>query len=241
MDNQYSIVNKIPKQSDTLNTLLKEGKLGNRDIDKIASALAEYHKDLDIVRNAFDINGFQDDYEEIKRCSEFVDELLDPSYSALISKSIVISRKFLNSLRLVIQERVITGMMRDGHGDLNASSIFTNGALLIREEKAHHETKYQIDVINDLARLGVDFDFYGFTILDEELFDDYMRDFGDENNRNTHALYNYFKLFHTSKIILNLIDNTTIKQFSERKAKILRDYFEIFKQYLETVDNYLEG
>jgi aminoglycoside phosphotransferase family enzyme len=241
MDNSYSIVLVAPKESIKLVNQLKENRVNADEVDSIARGLAMYHKDLEIVRNAFDINGFQKEFGEIKRCSQFIRELMNVSYNGLISESIETSNKFLNSLRLIIQERTITGKMRDGHGNLSASWIFLNDKIYIKEYKDHDERKSQIDVLNDLARLGLDLDFYGLSDYSIRLFESYSDSFGDENNSDTRHLYNYYKSLHVNRIIINLVDKTTIFHFTDNRRSLLRRYLDLYQHYHDDTEAYLDN
>ncbi|MGC9344505.1 MAG: hypothetical protein ACP5E3_17505 [Bacteroidales bacterium] len=240
MDKRYSTVLVAPEKSKKLVNLLKQGNIEADEVNSVALALASYHKNVDIVRNAFDINGFQDKFREIERCRQFIEELMDATYSEIIEQSIELSNRFLNSLRLIIQERTIKGNMRNGHGNLSASWIFLDDEILIKQFEDNDERKIQVDVLNDLARLGVDFDYYGQEDKGWLLFKTYMKNFGDEDNKNTRALYNYYKSFHINKILIGLVDKTTVFHFSEDRKSLIRKYLKLYKEYFQQTENYLK-
>ncbi len=78
---------------------LKQRDISKEEIKEIASTIAKFHKKADTVKNTFNITGFQKEFEEIKRCEDFMLDAFGETYIEAIYKSIEASKEFLNDNR----------------------------------------------------------------------------------------------------------------------------------------------
>ena len=120
----YALQMKRLDDTRKLSERLKTGNINESLIKDIARMLLRFHHKTKIIKDTFNITRFQNEFEEIKRCTEFVEELLGNQYEKMIYDSIVISKAFLANYRNLIHERTISGFVRDGHGDLSSDKIY---------------------------------------------------------------------------------------------------------------------
>lgn len=214
---------------------LKNKTIAKEQIYDIAATIAKFHKKAGIVKNTFNITGFKKDFEEIKRCEDFVRDLFGEAYIETIYKSIQVSKKFLSDNRYVIQERTIEGFVRDGHGNLNATKIFLNHKPIVTNRVILDDEGRKVDVLFDIALLGINLDFYKLGRLDDEFLRHYIKKFGDKYSNKTRSLYTYYKLYRTGQLIMKKLDRKTIYSLSENEKHEIIRYFELLNHYMETL------
>jgi uncharacterized protein len=233
----YALKMKRLDENIKLITGLRNNSVTEDQVKDIATAIAEFHKKTDIIKNTFNVTRFQNEFADICRCDLFVRDLLGEDEYSSIYESIKLSKKILNDHRYYIQERTITGFIRDGHGDLSAENIFLKKRPLIIDRVVVSDEQRQIDVLFDIARLGVDFDYYGMHNIDKLFFENYIKAFGDKNSMKTQDLYTYFKLYRTNLLITRLVDESTIFHWTEAEKNILVRYFDLYKKYMNLLGN----
>ena len=234
MKNIYKFENISVERSGKLNEKLRDKTLMEENIVFVAKALAKFEMDREIMKNAFDVTSLQQSFQEVQRCGVFAEELLGVKYQNAINESVGISTSFLNNMRLTLNERTITGRMRNGHGHLDSYHLYLNDNLIISgldEDKTR-----QTDVICEIAHLGGDLDYYNLTEEDEIFFKIFCKEFGEDVNEITRSLYVYYKLFHVNSNIIKLIDETTIYNYPEKKEERLEKLFRLFFRYLEIIE-----
>jgi uncharacterized protein len=232
---EHALKMKRLREEKNLFELLKNKKISREQLENIAAAIASFHQKADIVKNTINITGFQDEFEEITRCDEFVRELFGEKYLETIYNSIETSKEFLSDYRYFIQERTLKGFIRDGHGNLSASRIFLNDDLVITDRVILCDEQRKVDVLFDIALLGIDFDYFEFQELDNEFLTQYITTFGDKLSNKTRKLYTYYKLYRAGQLITEKLDRSTIFTLSvNQKQEIIR-YFELLNHYMEAL------
>ena len=229
----YALKMKRPDNTKNLLLHLKKGTVKKSQIKELALLIAAFHNKTNVVKNKFDIDLFRENMEETKRCRLFVKELLSHEYSTFISESIKTSNHILKQYYSFIYERAVRGYIRDGHGNLSADNIFLDDPSYVINREIDDENKRKNDILFDLARLGVDLDYFNFETYDDILFSKHAKKTNSKNDVDTKILYTYFKLYHTSLLIMNLVDNTTMFKFSEQLKRHLTGYFGLVYNYLD--------
>ncbi len=234
MESTYKLENIKVDHNGKLNEKLKDKTLTRENIVFVAKALAKFEMDREIMKNAFDVTSLQQSFQEVQRCGVFAEELLGVKYKNAINESVDISTSFLNNMRLTLNERTITGRIRNGHGHLDSYHLYLNDNLIISgldEDKTR-----QTDILCEIAHLGGDLDYYDLTEEDEIFFETFCREFGEDVNEITRSLYVYYKLFHINSNIIKLIDETTIYNYPEKKEERLEKLFRLFTRYLDLIE-----
>lgn len=232
----YAVMMKRLDEKQKLLRLIKKGEITNDQIREIASVIAKFHKKADIVKNTFNITRFQERYEEIKRCEDFASDLLGENQVSTIYKSIEFSKEFLSDYRLYIQERTIEGFIRDVHGNLKADTIYLNKTPIITDRHILIDKQRKVDVLFDIAFLGIDFDFYKLYEYDEEFLKQYLKKSGAKYSNKTKALYTYFKLYRTGQRITKMLDANIISSLSESRIQDIARYFELLTLYMDSLN-----
>ncbi|NJM14087.1 MAG: hypothetical protein HC896_00665 [Bacteroidales bacterium] len=233
----YALKMKRLPDNKNLFELLKHQDISKKEIKEIAVAIAKFHKKSAIVKNTFNITGFQKDFEEIKRCKDFMLDAFGETYIETIDKSIQVSKEFLNDNRNCIQERTIEGFVRDGHGNLSATKIFLNNKPIVTDRAIVNDKDRIVDVLLDIALLGTHLDFYELGKLDDEFLNQYIKKIGDKYSKKTRLLYTYYKLYRTGQLITKMLDRNTIFSLPANQELEITRYFELLHHYIKTLKN----
>jgi uncharacterized protein len=229
----YALHMKKLDDNDKLLVRIKERNLTKIALKNLAKRIAEFHKQAEVIKNAFNIKSFQREYNEIERCDYFISELLGGKYLQLMYESMQSIQLFLGKNRYQIHERTIAGFIRDGHGELSAENIYMGKKKAITDRIALYDEQRYVDLLFDIARLGIDFDYYGLENMGEVFFQEYLNCLGETKTPGLINLYTFYKLYRTGRLITQNIDETTIFQFTDSgKNKLLR-YFDLLKKYMQ--------
>lgn len=182
-----------------MDRLLKENKVKNDQIDILAEKLAGFHKSTDKINEYFDTENLQKMYGDIQSLVPFLNEKVSGDWSRKIAGCIDISERFLKSNREFINKRVREGFRRDCHGDLNSSNIFLyeNNPIIFDCIEFNEEFR-QIDILNEIAFLCVDIEFFGKKKISERLWKEYKGYYGLQDTPQSRKLFMYYKSYRAN-------------------------------------------
>lgn len=212
---------------------LKGNRVQSSDIKILAKAIARFHKSAREIRNSFNLQIFNQRFAELKRCNVFIEELNLPDLSAILRNAIETVNAYIRHNRYYLQERENSGMIKNCHGNLTADNIFLEEKPVIMGRILFHPELRYMDVLKDLARLGVDLDYYFFEEYDRLLLQHYLREIKEQEPYQAGTFYTFYKTFVVGMLIGELIDATTpFTLDSLNKNKLLR-YFNLMESYCE--------
>jgi uncharacterized protein len=217
-----------------MNKMLKEDEVTEQHIDKLAEKIARFHKKVRVLKNAFGTLEFQERYANIQSVSTYLVEKSGAEWEIKIKDCVDKSFNYLNSIRNLSNHRVITGFQKNCHGDLNASNIFLYDDPVIFDCIEFNSDYRRIDVLNDIAFLCVDLDFFNKQKLSERFYNKYMEFSGLDDDQENHKLFTYYKSYRASvraKVtLLNLIENP--ENENEIELKDAKKYILMMEDYL---------
>jgi uncharacterized protein len=221
--------------SKEMDKLLAENKVTKEHIEKLAEKIARFHKNTRVIKNAFRTLEFQDEFADIANQYDFISKKIGDDAKQKVSMCIENSFNYLNKIRSFSNERVISGFQRDCHGDLNATNIFLYDEPVIFDCIEFSNELRQIDVLNDIAFLCVDLDFYGRDDLSELFYEKYREFFGMEENDEELELFRYFKSYRANVRAKVTMINIQKQNDSEdtRKLNDVKKYIDLMAGYMD--------
>ncbi len=217
--------------------LLEKDEVTGDDIDRLAKKITGFHQQTEVIKNVFDTAGFIDMYAEIKAENDFVRDTLGEEWADRINRSVEYSGRYLNESRSYFNERVTLGYKRDCHGDLNSHNIFLYDDPVIFDCIEYNEEFRHIDVLNEIAFLCVDLDFYGRKDLSARFNEKYIHHMNFDHGTDEQRLFNYYKSFRANIRAKVTILNEKGSDEGDRDKEALED----IKKYIEMMAGYLEG
>lgn len=226
----YAVQMKKLDRRKEMHRLLARKKVTSTDLDRLAIQMAAFHRQARIIKNAFDTTGFQDAFDDLINHMGTVVKHLGPEWEIRIRECSQRSNVFLNANRNLMNQRIITNKRRDGHGDFNATNIFLYQQPVVLDCIAFNRSLRQIDVLNEIAFLCVDLDFYGDPGLSEYFYHAYLREWEEKETAFVRRLFLYYKSYRAN--VLAKIAAIGIADGADQSR--IHD----LKKYLRLMENY---
>ena len=217
-----------------MDKMLEKDEVTEEHIDALAEKVARFHKKVRVLKNAFATLKFQERFADIQTVSGFLSDKSGSDWEARIEESVKKSFNYLNSIRNLSNHRVITGFQKNCHGDLNASNIFLYPDPVIYDCIEFNSDYRRIDILNDIAFLCVDLDFFAKQNLSDRFYNKYLGYYGLEQDPESHRLFLYYKSYRASvraKVtLLSMKENPG--DDDEKKLQDARKYILMMEEYL---------
>lgn len=233
----YAVQMKRMDNSKEMDVMLREDMVTEAHIDALAKKVAQFHTNAQVVKNAFRTQEFQHKYADIEKQFSFIEENLGCEYKHLLQDAIQKSFDYLNAIRSFSNDRVINSFQRDCHGDLNARNIFLYDNPVIFDCIEFNPEYRHIDVLNDIAFLCVDLDFFGKEGFSERFYMKYTDCFGAKDEPDVRQRFNYYKSFRANVRAKVTLISAQKKQEENREND---QEIEDAKKYIRLVDAYLK-
>ena len=167
---EYAVEMRCLPAARMLERLLDEGAIDNELLGRLAERLAEFHAAAstgegvdgygapDAVAGV--VEGNVEELVPFTRTADGAEALLSPALHAFLLAHV---RAFLRRERGLLEERVVRGRIRDGHGDLHAGNVCATADELVIYDALEFSSALRCgDVALDLAFLAMDLDQRGF-------------------------------------------------------------------------------
>lgn len=217
-----------------MDKLLEKDKVNETHIEKLAQQMANFHKEAKIIKNVFDVTGFQEQYNDILSQIDFIEEKFGKEFKQEIDRNIKASGDYLFRKRSFMNERTITGFIRDCHGDLNSRNIFLYDDPVIFDCIDFNDELRQIDILNDIAFLCVDLEFFAKEDLSKHFYHSYLEAYGLNDDDESKILFNYYKSYRA-----NVRGKVALIKAGEDKENE-KQHLQTAKSYLQLMVNYTE-
>ena len=157
---EYALKMKRLPQEKIMTVLLKENKVDNKTIDKIAKKIAQFHSkaqtspeikeygSLKIIKTNWD--------ENFSQTQKYVNQTIPVAEYQFIQNRV---NDFMEKNRSLFENRIKNGKIRDCHGDLHSGNIFITDEICIFDAIEFNDRFRYSDVASDVAFLAMDLDF----------------------------------------------------------------------------------
>ena len=196
---EYAVkMRRLPEER-MLDTLVKEGRVGNKEIHAIAERLVSFH--LSAAPDQGSLYGAPEAIWQ-RFCSNFKEakQLIGQTITQKEITSIKdYSRRFLTQHRDLLKARFRRERIREGHGDLRAEHICLTSDIVVFDCLEFDERLRYCDVASEIAFLAMDLDNLGAPQLSEELVATYETMAQDEALRQLLPFYKCYRAFVRGK------------------------------------------
>ncbi len=218
-----------------MDKMLERNEVTEKHIDILAEKIARFHKKIRVLKNVFATLKFHEKYADIQSEGTFLKEIAGAEWERKINECVDKSFNYLNSIRNFSNQRVITGYHKNCHGDLNASNIFLYDDPVIFDCIEFNSDYRRIDVLNDIAFLCVDLDFFGKQDLSERFYEKYLKTYGINEDPESRKLFNYYKSYRANVrakvILINMKESSD--NSDEKDLDDLKKYIVMTEEYLQ--------
>jgi len=177
---EYAVkMRRLPEER-MLDTLVKEGRIGNKEIHAVAEKLVSFHLAAATDR-AYKFGTPESIWQRfannIKEAKRFIGQTITPKEYRSIQE---FGRRFLTENRDLLKARLREERIREGHGDLRAEHICLTSDIAVFDCIEFGEQLRYCDVASEIAFLAMDLDFIGASRLSRELVTAYQAMTQDE-------------------------------------------------------------
>ncbi|MDI6707756.1 MAG: hypothetical protein QME47_01515 [Candidatus Thermoplasmatota archaeon] len=230
----YAVKMKKLPMHKLMSNLLKEGKLTEQMIKRVAKKIAEFHAnaessakiaefgDLEIIKTNTD--------ENFNQTKKYIGITITEEQYKLIKKY---TDSFYSSPDL-IKRRVAEGRIKDCHGDLHMEHVCITDKIVIFDCIEFNDRFRYSDTAADIAFLAMDLDYNGASKLSELLIDYYVKFSKDSRLYEILDFYKIYRAYVRGKVMSFQTDNFALeKSERERALKSARKYFELAESYVK--------
>ncbi len=213
--------------------LLLAGEVGNSEMEKLASLLAKFH-----LQNRLDTAL---PYAEAEDVHDFADlfafsadlEALQAPEAVLLHTWEQRIPTFLHQHAARSTARIRSGFWIEGHGDLHSRNIFLplNADPVVFDCLEFNLHFRRMDVLNELAFLCMDLEYYGRKDLADAFFTTYQRHWDCVEKQEDLLLFTYFKAYRANvRLKVALLE---LRQHpNETLSSAALSYWSLLKQYM---------
>jgi hypothetical protein len=202
-----------------LPALLASGAVTSETMWRLAQLLATFHRQA-ATGGAIDQDGtiaviLKNWEENFAQTQAYLDFPLRRDVYEKIRRRVL---AFCRAREHLFDQRVATGRIRDGHGDLRAEHICLTEPIAIFDcIEFNHRFRYG-DVAADVAFLAMDLDERGFEDLSQAFVQAYVECSGDQDLPSVLDFYKCYRAFVRAKVECFRVDDTTVSAGDKRRA-----------------------
>jgi uncharacterized protein len=181
-----------------MNLLLINNEVVFSDVLRLAEIVARFHEKTTLVHNVNILN-ITEAFRELGNESRYLSEQLGGTAGLIIDHAITCSDQFVHRNHELFLLRLVEGYYRDCHGDLHSRNIFLdNGLPKLFDCIEFNDAFREIDVLNDIAFLCMDFDSFGRQDLSDLFLSYYNKLFPCMNTHEEYLLFIYYKSYRAN-------------------------------------------
>lgn len=233
-EQDYAVQMKRMDGEKQMYNMFQQNQVNLQHLTQLAHKIAGFHKNTKRIKNAFNTARFQDNFADLEKSikGEKVKDIRE-SHGGIVNKCIAQSQNYLNDQRDLFNERIISGFQRDCHGDLNVTNIFLYDEPVIFDCIEFTDDFRFIDILDEIATLVVDLDFFGNKGMGEYFYQKYLKIMDMEETGDLAKLFAYYKSYRANvraKVTLINLQNSSEDQNDEK--------FNDAKKYIELMESY---
>jgi aminoglycoside phosphotransferase family enzyme/predicted kinase len=216
-------------ESGMLPSLLQRGEGDGRLMRRLARQLADFHAgaatgegvdeygSVDVLRTNWEENFAQT-------------AVLDPSQRDVIEAYVT---RFIANNTGLLEGRLASGRIRDGHGDLHAASVCVTRRRLYLFDCIEFNARFRCaDVAAEVAFLAMDLEHFGRADLAAMFVESYIRASNDPELRLLLDFYKCYRAFVRGKVLgFRLLEPQADAESTERIRNEARAYFDLACAY----------
>ncbi len=220
---EYAVVMKRQPEEYRMDKLLKQGKVTEQQVKKLAEKMALFHR-----RQPAEMVPFQ-----LTAAKALFADIVNPSlrYTAeqrtFLKEAVRWSDSFLETHRGRFKERVQLGYVRDLHGDLHAGNVFLSEKPVLFDCIEFSKNIRTIDLLYEVAFLCMDLERYGEDSLAGSFMETYLKRIPILDTGRDASIFTYYKCLRANVRAKVLGMNPTPERRKEQAC-----YLALMERYL---------
>ncbi len=229
----YAVKMKRLDDACLLSNRIKKNPLNPKELSNLSSYIHKVHSSCEVCSD-FDTSVLKRKLNQAFELKNLISSKIGNTSIKFLQEVIASSNRFLEAYKDIFKERVKQQFIRQVHGDLHLGNIFLQDEHINLIDCIEFEDDYiNIDVLDDVSAILVDFDFYNRSEDATTLVTQYAMCF--ENSPLDLKLLNYYKL-------LRAITRFSAAILRKDKPSLVKakKYYTLTKQYHVEISKVLE-
>jgi hypothetical protein len=234
---EYAVKMKRMPQAKMMNQLLKENKIDDKIINRIAKIISDFHSKIGTSREISKFGSLAvirtNWKENFEQTQTFIGKTISEKGFKQIRERV---NNFMKEQKPLFVKRVTEGRVRDCHGDIHSGNIFIVDGIHIFDAIEFNERFRYSDVASDVAFLAMDLDYKKRTDLSKLFIRKYEAYSGDEELMKLLPFYKCYRAYVRGKVTSFKLQDPDI---SEEEKKIATQeamaYFKLATTYSTTI------
>ncbi|RYF99860.1 MAG: hypothetical protein EOO02_16070 [Chitinophagaceae bacterium] len=217
-----------------MSAMLPFDKVAFMQVEDIASIIAEFHAKSRIVyiNAGYDLTSRFDDLNgQVSYLSKYLSSEITDSIEASAERF----RQLSKQLTPRLLERVNLGFFRDCHGDLHSGNIFLMKNPVLFDRIEFDPGLREIDVLNEIAFLCMDLEYFGQPDLSNHFFENYNLNFPAVLTSEDRQLFLFYKGYRAN--VCAKVNSLKSQCVSDERLRL--SYLEKVRRYLKDMSIYL--
>jgi aminoglycoside phosphotransferase family enzyme len=235
----YAVKMRRLDTSREMDRLLEKGEVRKEHMEQIAQQLANFHAFTDTVRTEDPTGEISTEFIDLHRIRPHILDLFGEQAAALLDHSMDLSKEILARTGDRLRERMEEGFLIDGHGDLHSGNIFLLDQPVIFDCIEFNDRLRQIDVLNEIAFLCMDLDFYKRPDLEGHFLNAYLKAYPCIFSDTDWLLFRFFKWYRANvrlKVNALRLDDPALTETEEAEVKgKVEEYWMLYKRYASVI------
>lgn len=229
----YAVQMRTLDESCRMDLMVRRGRVTDERLRALARVLADFHRQAQRVSRAPGAEALYADFADVLSVKEQLDEWLDPVEVALVVRGVAFAHQWLVRYDTRLVERHQMGWVVDGHGDLHTRNIFLLDRPVVFDCIEFSDKLRQLDVLNEMAFLGMDLNFLESPQLERRLMHYYLFHLPCIASESDWQLYRFFKWYRANvRLKVSALGMQEVDPSPAQVAE-LRRYARMYVQYFE--------
>jgi len=232
---EYAVqMKRIPEEL-LLDKLVEKGQVNREMMEALSKRLARFYASAETNEH---IKSFakpervkQDTDENFEQTAKYIGAVISkPVYEEIQKRT----NDFFRTREALFHRRIVSGRIRDCHGDLRLEHIFWSKEIAIFDCVEFNERFRYTDVAADIGFLAMDLDYHGREDLSEHLVRSYVETSEDQEVLHMLDFYKCYRAYVRGKVESFRLDDPHIPEAEKREALTrARKYFKLAHQYAQ--------
>lgn len=232
---EYAVKTKELPQDAMMSELLEKGKVGEKEINRIAEILVNFHIKAETYKKRDDLGSLKtvsfNALQNFDQTRQLRDTLIDAETFDFIEEE---TKRFMKSNTLLFEKRLEEGKVKETHGDVHSGNIFIlrSDEIYIFDAIEFNKSFTVYDVAAEIAFLAMDLDFHDRHDLAGYFIEKYVEYSGDKELLELLSFYECYRAYVRAKVNSFRLSDPNISKKEKRGAEELtKRYFDLAYKY----------
>ncbi len=230
----YAVQMKTLDASRRMDLLVEQQAVSDAQLRQLAQTIAAFHLRAERVAQPVSAALLYEEFADLLEVQSILSSFFDTATVARFAQAVAFAKTWLDQHADHFIDRFHMGWVVDGHGDLHTRNIFLLEQPVIFDCIEFNDGLRQLDVLNEMAFLGMDLNYYGAPQLERKLMHYYLYYFPCIRSQIDWRLYRFFKWYRANvRLKVYCLSFRPDEDPAPQQVEKLHRYAQLFFHYFE--------